>query len=95
MRSSGVTVVATSNTAPDDLYENGLNRQLVLPFIADLKAHVDIVPLDESLLVETRIPPHLIDRVALGLAAWLPLRSLLTAVASLSVAFGGLAYWMR
>jgi cell division protein ZapE len=42
----GVTVVATSNSAPDQLYENGLNRQLVLPFIADLKAHVDIVPLD-------------------------------------------------
>jgi cell division protein ZapE len=42
----GVTVVATSNTMPDHLYENGLNRQLVLPFIAELKAHVEIVPLD-------------------------------------------------
>ena len=42
----GVTVVATSNTEPDRLYENGLNRQLVLPFIADLKAHVDVVWLD-------------------------------------------------
>lgn len=27
---------------------------------------MDIVPLDESLLLETRIPPHLIDRIALG-----------------------------
>jgi cell division protein ZapE len=42
----GVTVVATSNVAPDGLYENGLNRQLVLPFIAELKRHVEIVPLD-------------------------------------------------
>jgi cell division protein ZapE len=42
----GVTIVATSNTRPDDLYLNGLNRQLVLPFIAALKQHVDIVELD-------------------------------------------------
>lgn len=42
----GVTVVATSNVVPDGLYENGLNRQLVLPFIAELKRHVEIVPLD-------------------------------------------------
>jgi cell division protein ZapE len=43
---AGVTVVATSNTRPDDLYENGLNRQLVLPFIAELKARCDVVELD-------------------------------------------------
>ena len=43
---AGVTIVATSNTMPDDLYEHGLNRQLVLPFIAELKEHVEIVPLD-------------------------------------------------
>jgi cell division protein ZapE len=42
----GVTIVATSNTRPDDLYEGGLNRQLVLPFIAELKANVTIVPLE-------------------------------------------------
>ena len=43
---AGVTIVATSNTEPDDLYENGLNRQLFVPFIARLKAELEIVPLD-------------------------------------------------
>lgn len=39
----GVTVVATSNREPDSLYENGLNRQLFLPFIAQLKARLAVV----------------------------------------------------
>ncbi|HEY1749850.1 MAG TPA: cell division protein ZapE [Caulobacteraceae bacterium] len=39
----GVTVAATSNRAPDELYKNGLNRQLFLPFIEMLKARMQVV----------------------------------------------------
>lgn len=41
----GVTIVATSNRHPDDLYKDGLNRQLFLPFIATLKSRLEIVHL--------------------------------------------------
>jgi cell division protein ZapE len=38
----GCTVVATSNRAPDALYENGLNRALFLPFIKTMPEHLEI-----------------------------------------------------
>ena len=41
----GVVVVATSNRAPDELYLNGLNRPLFLPFIALFKEKLDVLHL--------------------------------------------------
>jgi cell division protein ZapE len=39
----GVTIVATSNRAPDALYLNGINRQLFAPFIELLKQRMQVV----------------------------------------------------
>ncbi|MDO1560206.1 cell division protein ZapE [Brevundimonas sp. 2R-24] len=41
----GVTLVATSNRAPQDLYRDGINRQLFLPFIDMIRTECDVVQL--------------------------------------------------
>lgn len=59
----GVVLVATSNVAPDDLYRDGLNRQLFLPFVALLKRHAQVLelssPTDYRMEKLNRMPVYL------------------------------------
>ena len=45
---AGTTIVATSNRPPARLYENGLQRDRFLPFIALLEARLDLLELDSG-----------------------------------------------
>ena len=44
----GVVMVATSNTAPDDLFRGKPGRDAFLPFIAEIKRHVEVLHLEAA-----------------------------------------------
>jgi cell division protein ZapE len=46
MFARGLVLVATSNVQPSDLYLDGLNRALFIPFIRMIEARLDVVRLD-------------------------------------------------
>lgn len=45
----GITLVATSNIPPDDLYRNGLQRARFVPAIEAIKQHCDIMNVDAGI----------------------------------------------
>ncbi|WP_130833582.1 cell division protein ZapE [[Erwinia] mediterraneensis] len=45
----GITLVATSNIPPDELYRNGLQRARFLPAIEQIKRHCDVMNVDAGI----------------------------------------------
>ena len=45
----GITLVATSNIPPDELYRNGLQRARFMPAIEAIKEHCDIMNVDAGI----------------------------------------------
>lgn len=62
MIDEGVTIVTTSNRAPSQLYNNGLNREHFLPFIALIEQELDVLSLNGPI-------DYRLDRLR-GIDAW-------------------------
>ncbi len=60
---AGVAIVTTSNRPPSDLYRDGLNRDLFLPFIALIEQKLEVLPLNGP-------TDYRLDRLR-GLDTWL------------------------
>jgi cell division protein ZapE len=58
----GVAVVTTSNRPPHDLYKDGLNRELFLPFIHLIEARMDVISVNGP-------TDYRLERLA-GVATW-------------------------
>jgi cell division protein ZapE len=70
----GVTLVATSNTRPQDLYKDGLQRERFLPTIELIQNHMDVVHLDGGIdyrLRQLEQAPTYLDSTLAGTAAQL------------------------
>ncbi|MDP9423806.1 MAG: cell division protein ZapE [Pseudomonadota bacterium] len=59
----GVAIVTTSNRPPRDLYKDGLNRELFIPFIELIEAKMEVLPLNGP-------TDYRLDRMR-GLETWL------------------------
>ncbi len=51
----GVTLVATSNIAPDDLYRDGLQRSQFLPAIELIRTHMEVLQVDAGVDYRLRV----------------------------------------
>jgi len=73
----GVTLIATSNTPPQDLYKDGLQRERFLPTIELIRRHMDVMNLDSGIdyrLRQLEQAPTYFDSTLAGTAAQLQRR---------------------
>jgi cell division protein ZapE len=73
----GVTLVATSNVQPDDLYKDGLQRERFLPAIETLKQNLSVLQVDSGVDYRMRALTHAEiyhypcdDQAEINLAQW-------------------------